>query len=139
MRFLHRISCAMSRFMYGRYGNDELNQFLILIWFSGAILNLFINSVFLYLLGVVFCFLVLYRMFSKNLLKRQKENRRWCNFLVKQKRSFRHFFVRIRDRRIARFFKCPRCKAPIRMPKKVGKFNVRCNKCGHIFQKEFKK
>ncbi|MBE6712663.1 MAG: hypothetical protein E7580_03970 [Ruminococcaceae bacterium] len=138
MRFIYKVGMAISRFMQGRYGNDSLNQFLICVWCFGAILNIFLQSVFLYLIGAVFCFVVFYRMLSRNLIKRQRENAAWYRFSTNQKKIFNHFFVRIRDRKVARFFKCPRCKAPIRMPRKVGKFNVRCNKCGHVFQKEFK-
>ena len=139
MSFLYRLRQAVSRFMFGRYGNDSLNQFLIFIWFLSSVLNLFFRSFIISYLGFVLCFFVLFRMLSRNLLKRQKENAAWCRFAFKVKKSVRLIFVRFRDRKIARFFKCPRCKAPIRMPRRVGKFNVRCSKCGHTFQKEFKK
>lgn len=139
MNFFSKLSRSFSQFMYGRYGNDSLNRFLIGVWFGEAIINLFFRSIFLYLLGTVLCIVVFYRMFSKNLVKRRRENAAWYEFSTKIKNSFHLWTVRIRDRKVARFFKCPQCKAPIRMPRKTGKFNIRCTKCGNVFQKEFKK
>ncbi len=139
MNFFSKLSQSISKFMYGRYGNDSFNQFLIGVWLAEAIINLFLHSVILYLFGTVLCIVVFYRMLSKNLVKRRRENAAWYEFSTKMKQSFRFWTVRIRDRKVARFFKCPKCKAPIRMPRKVGKFNIRCAKCGNTFQKEFKK
>lgn len=139
MRFFSKLSQSFSRFMYGRYGNDSLNQFLIGVWFVEVLVNSFVHSVILYLLGAVLCAVVFYRMFSKNLVKRRRENAAWYDFSAKVKSFFRLWRARLRDRKVARFFKCPKCKAPIRMPRKVGKFNIRCTRCGNVFQKEFKK
>ena len=138
MKFFSKLNQKFSQFMYGRYGTDSLNRFLICLWLIASILNLFLHSIILYLLGTIFCVVVLYRMFSKNFVKRRRENASWYEFTVKLKNSFRLLTVRFRDRKVAHFFKCPKCKAPIRMPKKVGKFNIRCAKCGNVFQKEFK-
>ena len=139
MNFFAKLSGFFSRLMYGRYGNDSLNQFLIVLWFAEAIVNIFLHSLILYLLGTVLCVIVIFRMFSKNIVKRRRENAAWYHFSQKMRSSYQLLKVRIRDRKIARFFKCPRCKAPIRMPRKIGKFNIRCTKCGHSFQKEFKR
>ncbi len=139
MSFFTKLNLAFSRFMYGRYGNDSLNQFLIVVWLIEAVLNLFFGSIILYVLGLILCVVVFYRMLSKNIVKRQKENAEWYRFSQKCRGTFCRLKVRIRDRKTTRFFHCPHCKAPIRMPRKVGKFNIRCRQCGNTFQKEFKK
>ena len=139
MRFFAKLQEAFTRFMYGRYGNDALNRFLISLWLFEAILNLFFHSLILYCIGTVLCVIVFLRMFSKNIVKRRRENAAWYEFTKRFNEKMHLLKVRIRDRKIARFFKCPKCKAPIRMPRMVGKFNVRCNKCGHTFQKQFRK
>lgn len=139
MNFFSRIGQSISRFMYGRYGNDSLNQFLITLWLVEAVLNLFLHSLILYVIGIILCIVVFYRMLSKNIVKRQRENASWYRFSSKWKGKFRHLTVRIRDRKTTRFFKCPHCNAPIRMPRKIGKFNIRCQRCGKQFVKEFKK
>lgn len=139
MSLFSKIRQSFSKFMYGRYGNDSLNHFLIILWLFETIVNLFVQSLVLYGLGLILCIVVFYRMLSKNTVKRMRENAAWYDFSKNQKASARLLAVRIRDRKIAHFFKCPNCKAPIRMPRKIGKFNIRCSKCGHTFSKEFKK
>lgn len=139
MRFFKRLSDAYLRLMQGRYGIDSLGRFLIWVWLGEAVLNLVFRSLVLSALGWVLCGIVLYRMLSKNFVKRQKENADWYAFSQKFMAEWNRFKVRCRDRKEYRFFRCPRCKAPIRMPRMIGKFNVRCQKCGHTFLKEFKK
>ena len=139
MSFFTKLKDAVSRFMCGRWGNDSLNRFLIGVWFLEAVLNLFFRSLILYGIGVLLCVMVFFRMLSKNLVKRRRENAAFYDLQTKLKKRFRHFFVRIRDRKTTRFFKCPHCKAPMRMPRKVGKFHITCQKCGKQFEKEFRK
>lgn len=139
MNFLLRLAQSFSHFMYGRYGNDSLNQFLALLWIAVAAVNLFFHSLVLYVLAMLLGIVVFYRMLSRNYIRRQRENAAWYRFRENQKKGFRHLSVRFRDRKIAHFFKCPKCKAPIRMPRKIGTFDIRCSNCGHTFQKKFKK
>lgn len=139
MRFFSKLRASFDRFMYGRYGTDTLNRHLILIWLALAVLNMFLHSLIVYGLETALCFVTFFRMFSRNVVKRRAENAKYYRLTQKWSRSARHLSVRFRERKTARFFKCPHCKAPIRMPRKVGKFNVRCQKCGGTFQKEFKR
>lgn len=139
MNFFARLNASFQRFMSGRYGSDSLNQFLIYLWLFEAVLNLVFHSAVLALVGFVLCIVVFYRMFSKNIVKRQKENAAYYRYSQKVKKSLNHIHVRFRDRKIARFFRCPHCGAPIRMPRKIGKFDINCPKCKNTFQKEFKK
>ena len=39
MKFIDRLT----RFMYGRYGNDNLNQFIVIIAFLIVVANIFID------------------------------------------------------------------------------------------------
>ncbi len=140
MNFFNRLRNTFSRFMLGRYGgNDTLNRHLLIVWLILYAVNLFLHSFILYILGLVLCAITLFRMFSRNVIRRQRENAAYYRFYQKQARAVKHVFIRFRDRKTTRFFKCPYCKAPIRMPRRVGKFNIRCQKCGNTFQKEFKR
>ena len=63
------------KFMYGRYGNDELNQFLVKLIFVNLILSLFVRSSrflgdLFYYLSIILLIFMYYRMFSKNYSKR---------------------------------------------------------------------
>ncbi len=135
MRFLFRMREGFSRFMIGRYGTDSLNQFLTVCWLVLAALNLVFHSLVLYLLELFLCFAIFFRMFSKNIVKRRKEANDWYRFCT----QCRYAVNRFRNRKTTRFFRCPHCSAPLRMPRKIGKFRIRCRKCGKEFVKEFKR
>lgn len=63
------------RFMAGRYGNDKLNQFLLVLVLALILVNVFVQSRALYwleLIGLVFCY---FRMLSKNFKAREEETR----------------------------------------------------------------
>lgn len=139
MNFFARLRQSMERFMLGRYGSDSLNQFLIAVWLVAAVLNLIFHSLIFYILELILCFFVFFRMLSKNHVKRQRENAIWYAFSMKWKKKLQHLLVRIRDRKTTSFFHCPHCKAPIRMPRKIGKFNIHCRRCDQNFIKEFKR
>lgn len=139
MNFFRRVQESVSRFMMGRYGTDTLNRHLIVLWLVLAIVNAFLHSLVVYIGELILCFATFFRMLSKNVVKRQRENASYYRLMQKWKRSFRHIAVRFRERKTTRFFKCPSCSAPIRMPRKVGRFNIRCQKCGTTFTKEFKR
>ena len=86
MSFFRKIGDAFMRFMYGRNGMDQLN--LVLVWSSvGFIVIANLISGFsdtaaavglvIYYLGMAVWIISLFRMFSKNLEKRRRENGEW--------------------------------------------------------------
>ena len=129
MSFFSRLRISFLRFMNGRYGTDTLNRHLLFAALGLAVINLPLRSFAVSTLEWVLIFLVFFRMFSKDLLKRRRENARYYSLLQKVKLFFRHISYRFRERKTMRFFKCPHCKAPIKMP---------CQKCKNTFTKEFK-
>ena len=123
------------RFLYGRYGNDALNKFLLwvyVIWvLAGAVIELFTNSVwfsvFYWVSSLALAIWMLSRSFSRNIAARRKENERFCNFfkLIKNKH---------RDRKTHVYRKCPECKVVLRLPKSKGKHFVVCPRCKNRFK-----
>ena len=75
-----------------------------------------------------------YRPFSKNIWKRDSENRRFKSFLAKIKSELTLFFRRIKYGKVSVFRKCPRCKAVIRFPRKKGEHRAKCPACGEKFR-----
>lgn len=137
MLMFRRFGESFRRFMYGRYGSDELNIALLIcalaISLLNTILSLFLRLNFVYsyfvspaLYLVMFALLGfgLFRTFSRNIYARQKENR-W----------FRQRWQRLRDRR-NRYFRCPKCRQTVRVPKGKGKISIHCPKCGEKFIKK---
>ncbi len=114
--------------MYGRYGSDQLNMLLL-----GVSVVLLIVSNFgdLYWLGTVAyipLLLSIFRMYSRNIYKRRQENTKFLSLIKTVKTRFTD-----RDHR---YYKCPKCKQSVRVPKGVGKINIKCPKCGERFQKK---
>ena len=85
-----RIGAALRQFMYGRYGSDQLNMAILVL----AVLVSLINSILTMALGnsavyggiiapvlsLCVCGLLAYsffRMFSRNIYKRQRENKKF--------------------------------------------------------------
>ncbi|MBO5128034.1 MAG: hypothetical protein J6D10_10730 [Clostridia bacterium] len=121
------------QFMIGRYGMDEMYIGLVAVWFFLTVINSFVQSTLLSLLGTAVLIFGLYRFMSRNHAKRRRENewflRIWRpvkNWLTFQRDHFR-------DRKTARYRKCRHCKAIIKLPNKKGKHTVRCPKCGERF------
>ena len=132
-----RFGESFRRFMYGRYGSDELNIALLIaavaVSLSNTFLSLFLRisvvytrviSPILYLLMLALLGYSLFRTFSRNIYARQKENR-W----------FKLRWERLRDRK-NRYYSCPKCKQTVRVPKGKGKISIHCPKCGETFIKK---
>ena len=122
-----RIGDWFRNFMLGRYGSDKLNLTLlttgVVLTVLGAILGRFKWSGIFTVLSYVFLFWCIFRMFSRNHKSRSRENAAFLNFL-------RH----LQDRE-HRYFRCPRCRQAVRVPRGRGKINIRCPKCGEQFIK----
>ena len=126
---------ALRRFMYGRYGTDTLNNFLLAAYVVLYILSIITRSSLLQTLGTITVFLCLFRMLSRNHAKRRAENL-W--FSKKADPVIR--WMRLR-RTIHRdkdhvYFKCPNCSQQLRVPKGKGKITVTCRSCGAVFQEK---
>ena len=132
-----RIGAALRRFMYGRYGSDQLNMAIlvaaVLVSLTNSVLTVFLLESTVYsgivapILSVIVYGLLIYsffRMFSRNIYKRQRENRR-----------FTQLWMRLKDRN-NRYFRCPNCKQTVRVPRGRGKICIRCPKCGEKFMRK---
>ena len=78
----------------------------------------------------------LFRTFSKRTQARAAENYRY--FVCKNKVLgwFRRGKARWQDRKTHRYFRCPQCRATVRVPKGKGKIRITCPKCRHQFVKK---
>lgn len=119
-----RLNESINRFMYGRYGYDKLNITLLVIGLAITLLGNFTRLAILTTLAWVPLILFLYRMFSRNVAQRRRENQK-----------FLQFFTRLRDRQ-NRYFSCPQCHQTVRVPRGRGKISIRCPKCGNQFVKK---
>ena len=123
------------RFMAGRYGNDQFSRFLSYVSLALIVLNLFFKSSILWLLAVAALAYCYFRMFSRNMEKRRAENRRYLQIKYKFTNGFRNWRDRQKQRKDYCFFRCPGCKAMLRVPRGKGKIRVTCRKCGNAFER----
>jgi len=122
---LQRINDAFRRFMYGRYGTDQLNMVLLVAAIICSLLFRIKNSLtFLYLLSNFLLIYAVFRSFSKNIAARQKEASAY--------NRAKKFFT---DRQ-HRYYDCPGCGQTVRVPRGKGKINIRCPRCGEHFEKK---
>lgn len=128
-----------SRLMYGRYGSDQLNNFLLILFWIFWIVNIFVgNTIASSILGTLSWLAILvalFRMLSRNYGRRSAENDRFLKFAgptihwCKRKRNQ----ARDKDHR---YFKCPTCAQVLRVPRGKGKISITCRNCGTIFQEK---
>lgn len=129
---LQRIRNCLYRFMYGRNGVDSLNRTLMYLIVALLIIGTFARGFLRNSIVFLTWFLIIYqyfRMFSKNISKRRKENE-W----FESKR--RYFKTVITQSKQYRFFDCPNCHTHLRVPKGVGKITITCKKCGTKFDRK---
>ncbi|MBR6557206.1 MAG: hypothetical protein IKT60_07225 [Clostridia bacterium] len=129
------------RFMAGRYGNDTLNKFLTGLWLGTAVLSIFLDKKFIYYIVWALCLLVLFRSFSRNIPARQKENAFFLRISKKPLSLFgglKAFADRLSQRKTHRFFKCPSCGTMLRVPRRKGRMNIRCVRCGNQFSRKIR-
>ena len=124
----------LMRFMYGRYGTDQLYIALIGLYFILFAVNLFVHSNILNILTWILLIITFYRTFSKNIYRRSKENqvflRLWNPIKAKISLTARRF----KDIKTHRYRTCPNCKKVLRLPRKKGKHTVSCPACHKDFK-----
>lgn len=123
--------------MAGRYGRDQLNSFLYVVLLVLFVAGLFVRNArfanrLIFYLAVIVLVIIYYRTFSRNISRRSAENAR---FLQIRKALFGGSSVKkqmMQDKDHA-YFKCPRCKKMLRVPKGKGKIKIHCPQCGTDF------
>ena len=126
----------LARFMTGRYGNDQLNSFLLVLGMVLAVLGIFLRGragSILYVLVLAVLGLSYYRMFSRNLMRRRDENSKYLRLRYKVLGRLQLRKQRWQQRKDYKFFTCPACRATLRVPKGKGKLRIVCRKCGNSF------
>lgn len=127
------------RFMSGRYGGDAFSNFLSLTALVVVVLGLFVPGLFGMLLGwlgwaaLIYSY---YRIFSRNIPRRAAENRWFLAQRYAVQQRFASARTRFAQRKVYRYFRCPRCRQQLRVPRGRGRISITCPKCGTSFIKK---
>ena len=135
MSIWEKLKNGFRRFMIGRNGADELSLALIILALVASLISGFSGSILFNLLSFVAYFFCLFRMFSRNIDKRRQENWKYVAMRQKVGLAVSQWWIRLKNMRRYKYFKCPECKALLRLPRKVGEVTVTCSKCRHAFRK----
>ena len=126
---INRIIAVHNKFMYGRYGSDELSKLFIGISIIFFILSRFESMWRLYYIAILFFLITVFRFYSKRIDKRTKER----NLYMKHKDGIRYKAkTRKRmwnERKTHKYIKCEKCEIYFRVPKGAGNIVATCPHC----------
>ena len=122
-----------------RYGMDDLNNALLMVWVILAFVNLFVGSTVIYLISVAIALITLIRMLSKNYAARHRENefyrKHFAKYIDAVKTKLNLCKRMIAERKTHRYIKCPKCRSVLRVPYRKGTHTAVCPKCSERFEK----
>lgn len=129
---MNKLRNALSRFMYGRNGVDALGWALfgleLLLSIIGSFVRVQAVSAALYFVTMALMFMILLRMFSRNLTARRAENAKFLAWITPLLNDVRGAKARRADT-AHKYARCS-CGAWCRVPRGVGKVELTCPKCG---------
>ena len=121
------------RFMAGRYGTDALNQFLSILAVALLLVSL-ITRVGLFtwlgLAALIYCY---FRTFSRNISRRTEENYKFYTMQERVSGKFKGIKRRWADRKTYRYYRCPKCRQMLRVPRGRGRIEFSGPRCGTQF------
>lgn len=126
-------------FMQGRYGVDQLSNFLIWTGVVLAFLTMFVRY---HILVAISWGLIIYayvRILSRNTSKRYVQNQKFLDKTWRIRNAFAKIRYRIKygkqDASPYRIYLCRKCGQKIRIPKGKGKIMITCPKCKYQFKR----
>ena len=131
-----RIKMAIMRFMQGRNGMDQLANHALWGGLGVMVVNMFLGSMLLSLLGNVLYFYALFRVLSRNVHKRQAENSRYEHFLHNWRKELNQFIMRLKGTKEYKYFRCPSCKTRLRLRRGCGEKHITCPVCKNQFDQK---
>ncbi|WP_434511136.1 hypothetical protein [Desulfitobacterium sp. AusDCA] len=125
----------LRKLMVGRYGLDQLSMALLIAYLPISLFAQILRVNWLNLIALAPLAICYFRIFSRNIVKRREENRKFLVWWYPFKSWFNRNFSRIKDIKDHRYFQCPSCKQKVRVPKGKGNIRITCPKCRTQFVK----
>lgn len=124
------------RFMAGRYGGDDLNQFLCIVSLACLVVAMISHLQLFYYVGLALLFYSYYRMFSRNISRRTAENYKFYTVKENLASGWRARRNQWASRKQYRYYTCPQCRQKLRVPRGRGRIQISCPRCGTQFIKK---
>lgn len=124
----------LKRVMMGRNGSDQLSFAILITGMVLILIDTFIRSTIISFFVLILLFISVFRMFSKNIPARNRENAAFLKIWYRIKNFFYREKLRLQNKKLYKFFSCPGCKKTLRVPKGKGRIYVTCPKCGERFE-----
>lgn len=135
----------INNFFSNRNGVDEISLTCFVLNIIFAILWFIFNDLYVFLVLELICFsYCIFRIFSKNVYQRQKENIAFCNFFknifksknkAKRKTTIKVKAKKVKEDKVKKdknyiYKQCPNCKSEIKISRnKKGERIIMCTKC----------
>ena len=123
----------LRQFMQGRNGVDGLTYAMIILYWPFAVAARYSGIRLLEYPGMIILFTAIFRIFSKNVVKRRLENRKFLKILYAVTNPFTKKKRAVPTHSL---FKCPSCSQAIRVPAGLGTIRIRCPKCRAKFTRD---
>ncbi len=125
----------LNQFMYGRYGQDQLNTFLLIVGAILLVIGMFVSVPGLSLVVLIILGYTYFRMLSRNIPARYAENQKFLQLKDRVTGFFHRGKGRAEDMKVNHIFRCPKCRQKIRVPRGKGMIEITCPKCRTKFRK----
>lgn len=119
---------------YMNYGIDLLTKVIAITCIILSVVNLFLNSIIIYIVETALFVWMFFRLFSRNINARIQENRKLTNIISKIKASKAFNERKRREKSTHVYKKCPHCSAMLRLPRKPGEHTTKCPSCKNTFK-----
>ncbi len=132
---MNKIRNTLQKFFYNKYGADQFGLALVGFSLISSILATMTRFLFFSLLSMIIMGYALFRMFSKNYVKRRIENDKYLEIKKVITRSFKVIKMNITDHSY-HYYLCPNCHQMVRVPRGRGKILITCPSCKKRFEKK---
>jgi len=126
----------LKKVMEGRYGGDNLSRALLFLSLLLLVIVGLLPKSLSILSGIAYIptIICIYRIFSKNTFKRQRENYKYLRVENSVIRWYKQKLSVARNFKTHRYFNCPDCKQRLRVPRGQGNITITCPKCKKAFK-----
>ena len=125
-----KLISKINKFMYSRYGVDDLSKFIFKLYFVVLLLNILIRHYVMFIIELLLMIIIIYRVCSKKIYRRNKENMIYLKAKNKLLKPFINIQRKCQDKNHI-YKKCRGCKRILKLPlpDTRGIKHVKCPKC----------